>query len=298
MALLVIIGELGSGKTCSLTYLLWRNWYYKKKIIYSNYTLYGIPYFKVETVSQLNALHNGYMGADEMWLWIESAGGERLKKEIVRNILRRSRKRNLTYAYTSQTLDQVHPHIRKINDFVAYPILNPSNTMCKLLIFAGPKGKTLLKTHYFYTAPIFKMYDTNEEIQDLIDDVTPKLKKGRKSVSMWEVFRERPSLTQVFNPTKPENPSQNPIQNQTKTLTSNEIELNIPVKQENVTLKDAEAGSVGTEEEEKYIESDENLSEKLRMEKKELMKRLKIIENKLKKLEEKEVEEEVNKYIE
>jgi hypothetical protein len=165
--------------------------------------------------------------------------------------------------------------------------------MCKLLIFAGPKGKTLLKTHYFYTAPIFKMYDTNEEIQDLIDDVTPKLKKG-KSVSMWEIFRERPSLTQVFNPMKPENPIQNP----TKTLTSNEIELNIPVKQENVTLKDAEAGSVGTEEEEKYIESDENLSEKLRREKKELMKRLKIIESKLKKLEEKEVEEEVNKYIE
>jgi len=149
----------------------------------------------------------------------------------------------------------------------------------------------LLKQHYFYTAPIFKMYDTNEEIQDLIDDVTPTLKKGKKRLSLFEVFRERPSLNQVFNPIKNS-------QAQNQTLTSNDIEVKIPVKEENITLKDAEAGSVGMEEEEKYIESDETLSEKLKKERKELMKRLRIIENKLKKLEEREIEEEIKDYIE
>jgi hypothetical protein len=253
-------------------YLLWRNYYYKKKIIYSNYTLFGIPYFKITTVSQLDKIRNGYVGADEMWIWIQSVGGERLKKKIVEDILRRSRKRKLTYAYTSQTLEQVHPHIKKINDFIAYPILNATNSVCKLLIFAGPRGKTLLRTHYFYTKPIFSMYNTNEEVSDLIDDVTPRGKKQLESGKLDKTVKPiAPMLTPYGG---------NPI-------------IPMPVKKENVSLDDAMKGAVGTEDIDKKIESSESMSEKLRKEKRELMKKLKSVEKKLKKEEEKEVEEEV-----
>lgn len=238
MALMAIIGELGSGKTLSLTYLLWRNWYYKRKIIYANYTLYGIPYYKIRTVSDLDRIRNGYVGADEMWIWIQTAGGERIKKKIIIDILRRSRKRKLTYAYTSQTLDQINPIIRKINDFVAYPILNPNNTVCKLMIFAGPKGKTLLKTHYFYTAPIFRMYDTNEEVEDLIDDVSEGSRSGVKPLS--------PKLKPLVETKEEEIERPRPI------------ELNID-NREQLSLDDVE--DVGTEEVEEYIQSSEELAE-------------------------------------
>ena len=57
-------------------------------------------------------------------------------------------------------MDQIPPRIRKIVDFIGYPILNRTQTICKLLIFSGPKGRSLLRTHYFFTKPVFEMYDS------------------------------------------------------------------------------------------------------------------------------------------
>ncbi len=96
---------------------------------------------------------------------------ERRKREFIKNILRVSRKRNLTYAFTTQTLDQMPDKIRKIIDLIAVPSLNRKETMCKLDFYAGPRGTKKLKTLYFKTAPVKEMYDTNEEIETLHDDI-------------------------------------------------------------------------------------------------------------------------------
>lgn len=225
---MVIIGELGSGKTLSLTYLLWRNWYYKNKIIYANYTLYGIPYFKITRVSELDMIKQGYLGADEMWVWLESAVGEMLKKKIISDILRKSRKRNLTINSTSQTLEQIPLKIRKIIDFIGYPTLNRNETICRLAIFSGPHGRSLLKEHYFYTAPVFKMYDTNEEVGDLIDDVTPTWKKP-------------------FSPQAQKRYTE-------KFLAPKEIEIKLNKKKENLTLEEVQDEGFRKEEEKEIIE--------------------------------------------
>jgi len=47
MVLIAITGELGVGKTLTLAFLCWNNWYYKKREIYTNFTLYGIPHIKI-----------------------------------------------------------------------------------------------------------------------------------------------------------------------------------------------------------------------------------------------------------
>ncbi|MCW1312776.1 MAG: hypothetical protein OH338_05105 [Candidatus Parvarchaeota archaeon] len=246
MAIMVIIGELGSGKTLSLTYLLWRNWYYKNKIIYANYTLYGIPYFKITKVSELDMIRQGYLGADEMWVWLETSVGERLKKKIVSDILRKSRKRNLTINSTSQTLEQIPLRIRKIIDFIGYPMLNRNATICRLAIFSGPHGRTLLKEHYFYTAPVFKMYDTNEEIGDLIDDVTPTWKKAispqaQKRYTEKFIMRAQPQQQININP--------------------REIEIEIKKRKENLTLEEVQDEGFRKEEEKEIIERAKELEE-------------------------------------
>jgi len=243
MAILVITGPLGQGKTLSLTYLAWRNWYYKRRRIFANYTLYGIPYFKITRVSELDRIKNGYGCFDEIWVWLEAAAGERLKKKIVSDILRKSRKRNLTIASTSQTLDQVPPRIRKIIDFIGYPILNRAETICKLLIFAGPKGRTLLRVHYFYTKPIFRMYRTEEEVGDLIDDVTGFWRKPISPRAQAAYEKEFAGLEKI---------DVKPIKVEAPIKISPEIRLT--PKPRNITLEDAEAGSVGLEEEEELLE--------------------------------------------
>lgn len=264
MAIMVITGELGSGKTLSLTYLAWRNWYLKKKIIFANYKLYGIPYLRITRVSELDMIRNGYLCADEMWVWLESCAGERLKKKIIADILRRSRKRSLTVNSTSQTLDQIPPRIRKILDFIGYPVLNRSATICKLLIFAGPKGRSLLKTHYFYTEPVFKMYDTNEEVSDLIDDVTESWNKPYSRVSHLKYMQSMSPEVNLQNP-QPLNPAPE-VQLKVGELIKNmkpitvmklpKPEIKFPsIKTPNITLRDAEGGAVGFEEEEEILES-------------------------------------------
>ena len=51
IVLVSITGELGVGKTLTLAYLAWNNYYYKKREIFTNFTLYGIPHIKIQRLS-------------------------------------------------------------------------------------------------------------------------------------------------------------------------------------------------------------------------------------------------------
>lgn len=178
MSLMCITGELGSGKTLSLTYFAYLHYYKKKRRIFSNYTLYGIPFTKIDTLLKLENMRMGTFVADELWLWLDRFGGA-TKSKLVSDILLKSRKRGLNYIFTSQTLDQVPKKVRKVIDFVAYPMLNPSETICKLVIFQGsnPSKAGTLKTIYFYTEPIYRMYSSTEEITPLSEKPDAELKE-------------------------------------------------------------------------------------------------------------------------
>ena len=78
----------------------------------------------------------------------------------------------MTISFTTQTLENIPSMIRDVLDFTAYPILSRTGQKAKLLIFAGSRGKHLLRQHYFNAEVIKKLYDTKEEVDDLIDDVT------------------------------------------------------------------------------------------------------------------------------
>ena len=79
--LVAILGNLGKGKTLTLTYLAWNNFFIRRKKIYSNYDLYGIPYTKITTIGSLESLmpledenvlnkqEVVFLG-DELWRWV------------------------------------------------------------------------------------------------------------------------------------------------------------------------------------------------------------------------------------
>jgi len=176
MALIGIVGELGMGKTLTATYLTWRNYYYKKRRVFSNINLYGIPFTKIDSIQDFEKMKKGVFLGDELWLWIDSRCSQSVKNRVTSTILLKSRKRGLTIIYTAQAFSQIDRRVRTITDFLVYPLLNRDNTICKAVIFRGsnPTPQSIIRTLYFRTEPIFKMYNSNEEVEPLkLEDDEP-----------------------------------------------------------------------------------------------------------------------------
>ena len=161
-----IVGELGAGKTLSLTFLTYKNWFFRRQKVYSNYHLYKIPYIYLEAVDQLTLMRDGIVAVDELWRICDTLLSRSKMHKLTSDILGRSRKRKLNYIFTAQLLETIAPRVRKVIDFVSYPLMNRTETICKIVIFRGSRARegTYMKTVYFKTDVVKQMYDTDEEI--------------------------------------------------------------------------------------------------------------------------------------
>lgn len=170
IVLFAIVGELGSGKTLTLTYLAWHNWLHRGRRIYSNLTLYGFPFTKVTSVDDLDRMREGFGAFDELWLSISSWSRSK-KIEFITSILLKSRKRGLTICFTTQSISQINKRIREVTDFLAYALMSVDNSYCRVEIFRGPKpsiGTRMKPPIYFNVEPVIAMYNTYEEVKPLI----------------------------------------------------------------------------------------------------------------------------------
>lgn len=166
MVLFAIVGELGSGKTLADVCLAFKNWYTRRRKIYSNLHLYRIPYIYIEAISHMDDCREGFVAVDELWSICDARMSTSVKNKVTADILLRSRKRELIYCVTSQLLELLDRRVRKVLDFTAYPILNRNESVCKINIFRTgfPKPGTYMNTMYFWTEEVFSMFNTNEEI--------------------------------------------------------------------------------------------------------------------------------------
>lgn len=171
LVLFGVIGGLGCGKTLTCTFLLWKNWFYRRKRVFANYHLFKIPYYYINDINQFTMIEDGFVGTDELWRIIDSRTSLNKRNKFIADILARSRKRHLNYTFTAQVLDSLDKRIRKILDFVATPVLNTNESMCWVNVYrtGNPKPELYLKTFRFKTAPIFQFYTTDEEV-DMDDD--------------------------------------------------------------------------------------------------------------------------------
>jgi hypothetical protein len=77
--------------------------------------------------------------------------------------------------FSAQVLNSLAPRVRTILDFSSYPILNRDETVVKIIIFRGNKGKkeNYLKSVYFRTRFVWNLYDTNEEVEMQVESGEP-----------------------------------------------------------------------------------------------------------------------------
>ncbi len=167
MVLMGIIGNLGAGKTLALTYLAWRN-YRKGLRVYANYDI-KIPYTPIRTVRDILAMQDGFFAGDELWSWIDCRASMQKKNMVIGNFLLTSRKRDVNFAFTAQSFNQIDIRIRRVCDFLAVPHLTIDEKICRLLVFSYP-SLTPIKTYKFRTQPIFDLFDTKEVISSLPDE--------------------------------------------------------------------------------------------------------------------------------
>lgn len=186
------MGELGAGKTATLTYLTWKNWLYRRRRIYCNYNLFKIPYIRVDTIEKIDNMRDGFVSLDEMWTILNSRTSISKKNRIVNSIILKSRKRDLNYTFVTQMLDLVDKNVRRLVDFIAFPMLNPQETMIKLIIFRGsrPKIGNILKTIYIPTQLPFSLYETTQEIE--VNDIEDDEINGKDIIIFQESKESKP----------------------------------------------------------------------------------------------------------
>lgn len=167
MVLMAIIGSLGAGKTLALTYLGVRNALQGRRI-YSNYHL-GYEYTYIKTPDEIDSIKKGVFLGDELWAWLDSRTSQKKKNRFISKILLKSRKRGYQIIYTLQNFSQIDKRIRKITDFITKPQLYPNNKKCVMPIY-DLKTMQPVKTLKFIPSEYYDLFDTNEEIDDDIEE--------------------------------------------------------------------------------------------------------------------------------
>lgn len=174
--LFAIFGRLGDGKTLALTYLCFDHWFKRKEEVYANYHLFKIPYHYVNSINKINIEGNRerttFFALDEVWRLINARTPMANRNKIVYDILGRSRKRNITYAFTSQLKNAMDKNVVDVLDFISKPSLSPDEDMMRLDIFMGSKATagTFMNAPRFITAPFMKLYESFEEVDMELED--------------------------------------------------------------------------------------------------------------------------------
>lgn len=122
MALIGFLGDLGSGKTLSLTYFAYRNWIKGRKI-FSNYHL-EFDHESIKTVDDIENIRAGFCALDELWLWIDSRLSMTKKNRFLSLVLIKSRKRDFDIGYTTQHWMQIDCRVRNVTDFLVFSFLS------------------------------------------------------------------------------------------------------------------------------------------------------------------------------
>jgi hypothetical protein len=160
-------------------FLTFKNWFYRRKKIYSNIPLYKIPYIHIININQFELCEEGDCFFDELWTVCDSRLSLKKKNQFVSSILARSRKKHLNIFFTAQMVDQLDKRVRKICDFTAYPVLSGDETKIKVNIFRTgyPKEYNYLKTFWYQTSVVFEMYDTDYVVnmEEADDHPQPKI---------------------------------------------------------------------------------------------------------------------------
>lgn len=158
-----IMGKMGTGKTLTQT-ILSTYLHLKTNVpIYANYTLKGVPYHRIDSLSDLWGINNGIVCLDEIWLTMDA----RLWKDNVAltRFINQTRKKKITLFFTTQHIKQVELRVRNATDILIYCEKKPEGHWLWFVDYQYSEiGKKFLLTN---PSRFYSLYDTFEVLQPM-----------------------------------------------------------------------------------------------------------------------------------
>lgn len=189
--LIGIGGDLGAGKTLTLTYLGLRYLIEEDRTIYSNYHL-NFPHKRLYAIRQLNEIRDGVFLADELWTWLDSRTSQKAANKGSTLLLAKSRKKNLDVVWTAQLLGSLDKRPRRMTQKFIYTELLPNPDTPKWCrCYITDRHTRPMGTFMFKADKIFPLYDTNEEIDppaEFYEDIIRERTKKNYKLSEQEYF--------------------------------------------------------------------------------------------------------------
>lgn len=158
-----IIGDRGAGKTCFMTYQLFKD-YQRGRPIISNYHLeFGHNKLSFSEIAELpESLNNSTIGLDEIHIGVDSRASMSSINRQITKLATQLRKRNIILYYTTQRFNLIDKRLRQQTDLLA--------TCCRV-----KDGIFRIETINNYTGDsegvkifkgfkYFSLYNTNEVI--------------------------------------------------------------------------------------------------------------------------------------
>lgn len=167
-----IIGELGLGKTATLTYCAY-NAFRNGEIIFSNYPLY-FEHIKLTHPAHLffvaqilqNTKATGKVVLDEAWRWISSFLSQQKIQLLLSYIYTKSRKERWDLLYTTQRFKSIQIRLRAISDSLfaprGVPMYEKTPEGFKVTI-TDTQGLLKGKPFRFELAEVMDLYDHEAE---------------------------------------------------------------------------------------------------------------------------------------
>lgn len=151
-------GRQGGGKTRFMTILGLFLHNYTKMPLYSNYTLYGINYFPVNSLKEIWQINSGILLLDELWL---SADSRRSSHNVdFSSLIAQLRKKNIIAIYTSQQISKLDLRVRDATDFLFH--CEDGNK----ITFVDYQYQTILRKYELGEIDYFnQFYDTYQPMQ-------------------------------------------------------------------------------------------------------------------------------------
>lgn len=174
------IGKQGSGKTLFITRLTVDNYHSNRKI-FSNYTLYGLPFKKITLGNErevangsidildkldedINYFDNSIMLLDEIHIYLDSLDFMKKNNRRLHTFFSQLRKRNILLLGTTQYIMNVDIRIRRQCKYV-FSMENVKDSIFKVITNEIDGYYTVEKSDYLINLKdYYNYYNTNEII--------------------------------------------------------------------------------------------------------------------------------------
>jgi len=192
-----IVGDIGSGKTLSMTHL---GMIMQKSgiSIYSNYHL-EFPHVRIDNIQDINSINTptNALLFDEIWITADSRKSMQYENIMLSTSVLQSRKKHIDILYTTQYIAQVDTRIRDVTNFIFHPTILVTDSAhapmyIRLKVLKRNLYGDMIESKHIdlYTYGTEELYNTDELVtKSTANKYKPFLKKykdfsGKKSQLM------------------------------------------------------------------------------------------------------------------